>query len=186
MHLHKVIPLGSGLGGGSADGAFTIKMMNELFSLKLTNDQMQLYASQLGSDCAFFIANKASVATGRGEILSPVDVDLSMYKIVLINPGIMISSAWAFSNILPAAPGTPIRKILKQPVNEWKHELVNDFEVPVFREYPELNKIKTELYKRGALYASLSGSGSTVFGVFEKGNSVDKSGWDNYFSRTIE
>jgi 4-diphosphocytidyl-2-C-methyl-D-erythritol kinase len=145
-------------------------MMNELFVLKLTDDQMQLYASQLGSDCAFFIANKASVATGRGEILSPVDVDLSLHKIVLVNPGIMINSSWAFSKILPAAPTIPVHEILKQPVHEWKKELVNDFEVPVFSEYPELKKIKTELYKQGAVYASLSGSGSTVFGVFEDEN----------------
>jgi len=180
IHLHKVIPMGSGLGGGSANGAFSIKILNRLFDLKLTNEQMLFYASQLGSDCPFFILGKPSFATGRGEVLTPADIDLSRYKIVVVNPRIVIKTEWAFSKVLPMTPAASVHEILAQPIAVWQKELINDFEAPVFEYYPEIKKIKKDLYEQGALYASLSGSGSTIFGIFEKERTIDDSKWNNY------
>ena len=169
IHLHKAISMGAGLGGGSADGAFMLSMLNKKFQLNLSEEQLINYASQLGSDCPFFIINKPCFATGRGEILSPVQIDLSGYKIVLINPGIHISTKEAFSNLLPALPQKRIPEIIKQPISTWKDELVNDFEKNVFVQFPTIKEIKDRLYNEGAIYASMTGSGSTVFGIFEGG-----------------
>ncbi len=168
IHLHKTIPMGAGLGGGSADGAFTLKLLNEKFDLGLSTDQLINYALQLGSDCPFFIVNKPSMATGRGEILEPLPIDLSAYKFVIVNPGIHINTGWAFSQITPAFPEKSIAAIITQPVEKWKEELKNDFEEPVFKNHSEIKSIKEELYKQGAVYASMSGSGSTVYGIFKK------------------
>ncbi|MEP6616512.1 MAG: 4-(cytidine 5'-diphospho)-2-C-methyl-D-erythritol kinase [Ginsengibacter sp.] len=185
MHLHKVIPIGSGLGGGSADAAFVITMMNKLFDLQLTKNQMLEYASQLGSDCAFFMINRPAYASGRGELLSRSMIDLSSYKIVLVNPGIMISTSWAFSKVEPAVPEVLVQDILQQSIAHWKKQLKNDFEFPVFAEYPMIKEIKEDLYRQGALYASLSGSGSTVFGIFEKEASINARNWKDYFYKVI-
>jgi 4-diphosphocytidyl-2-C-methyl-D-erythritol kinase len=168
MHLHKTIPMGAGLGGGSADGAFALQLLNTKFELQLSQQQLINYALQLGSDCPFFIMNKPCFATGRGEILEPVALDLSAYKIAIINPGIHVNTGWAFSQLTPALPAKSIKQIITQPVQTWKHELKNDFEDVVFAAHPSIKSIKETLYNEGALYAAMSGSGSTVFGIFDK------------------
>ncbi len=168
MHLHKAIPMGAGLGGGSADGAFTLQLLNTKFQLGISEAQLAGYAAQLGSDCPFFIANKPCLAAGRGEILTPLPLNLSAYDIVLVHPGIHINTGKAFSQITPALPVKSIEQIIQQPIHTWKAELVNDFEQPVFTAHPEIAAIKSQLYQNNALYAAMSGSGSTVFGIFEK------------------
>lgn len=168
IHLHKAIPMGAGLGGGSADAAFMLKLLNEKFKLNLSTTQLINYALQLGSDCPFFIINKPCLATGRGEVLEELAVDLSVYKIVLINPGIHINTGWAFSNIRPVQPKKSVKEIVQQPVETWKNELENDFEAPVFVAHPQIKAIKESLYQQGAIYAAMSGSGSTVFAIFEQ------------------
>lgn len=184
MHLHKVIPLGAGLGGGSADAAFTLKLLNEKFKLNLQNEQLLNYALQLGSDCPFFIINKPCFATGRGEILKPINVDLSNYKIMLINLDIHISTRDAFSKIIPAKPKVSVKEIIAQPVETWKDNLYNDFEIPVFESYPEIKKIKEDLYDNGAVYASMSGSGGTVYALFKKDKTIKYQ--HNYFYKVIK
>jgi 4-diphosphocytidyl-2-C-methyl-D-erythritol kinase len=185
MYLYKTIPSGAGLGGGSADAAFTVKLFSEKFHLNLSNKQFADYALQLGSDCPFFIINKPCFASGRGELLRPVDINLSRYKIILVNPGIAIHTAHAFSQVTPALPAKPVKEIIMQPVTEWKEQLKNDFEEPVFKQHPEIKKIKDELYRTGAVYASMSGSGSTVYGVFEKEKKVNLSFPSHYFIREL-
>jgi len=168
MHLHKTIPMGAGLGGGSADGAFSLKLLNEKFQLNLSTDQLINYALQLGSDCPFFILNTPCYAEGRGEKLSPINLDLSNYQFLIINPGIHINTGWAFSQIQPKQPVKFIKEIITQPIETWKNELFNDFEEAVFDAYPEIRSIKENLYSQGAVYSSMTGSGSTVFGIFNK------------------
>ncbi len=168
MHLHKVIPMGAGLGGGSADGAFALALINQLCSLHLSQQQLLDYALQLGSDCPFFVLNKPCMATGRGEILEPIELDLSDYQFVLVNPGIHIPTAFAFSQITPNKPAQSVADIVKLPVAQWKELLANDFEKSVVQSHPEIASIKKELYEYGAVYASMTGSGSTVYGLFPK------------------
>jgi 4-diphosphocytidyl-2-C-methyl-D-erythritol kinase len=168
IHLHKNIPAGGGLGGGSADGAFTLKLLNQKFDLGLSTHQLVNYALQLGSDCPFFIINKPCLSTGRGEFLEPVPVDLSGYKLVIVNPGIHVSTAEAFSLLTPTLPSKSIKEIVKQPVEAWAAELKNDFEKPVFMKHPEIESIKSRLFESGAIYSSMTGSGSTVYGLFSR------------------
>lgn len=172
MHLHKTIPTGAGLGGGSADAAFTLLLLNKIVALNLSTSQLINYALQLGSDCPFFIINKPCLATGRGEILEPVTIDLSAYTFVIVNPGIHINTGWAFAQLVQVSNISKMldtcKQIIHQPIQTWKNELSNDFEKPVFENYPEIKTIKEKLYESGAVYASLSGSGSTVYGVFKK------------------
>jgi 4-diphosphocytidyl-2-C-methyl-D-erythritol kinase len=184
MHLHKSIPLGAGLGGGSADGAFTLKLLNDKFKLNLSNEQLIKYALQLGSDCPFFIINKPCFATNRGELLKEIKIDLPNYQILIVNPGIHINTGWAFSEITPALPKHSIEAIIQQPIITWKSDLLNDFEIPVFEKYPAIKSIKEQLYKNGAIYASMSGSGSSVFGIFEKDNLPDMPFPTTYFVRS--
>jgi 4-diphosphocytidyl-2-C-methyl-D-erythritol kinase len=185
MHLHKVIPAGAGLGGGSADGAFTLRLLNKKFNLGLSEGQLLNYALQLGSDCPFFITNKPAYATGRGEKLEPVNLDLSDFSIVLINPGIHINTGWAFSRITPSPRNDELKKIIAFTPIEWKELLYNDFEVPVFEAYPVIRKLKELLYSKGAVYASMTGSGSTVFGLFEKPFTPQLELPSYYFMKTI-
>ncbi len=145
MHLHKAVPPGAGLGGGSADAAFTLKLINNQFHLNIPEKSLFDYASQLGSDCAFFLLNKPALAKGRGEIIYEVSVSLKEYKIVLVNPGIHIGTPEAFKNVRPSIPLKKIEKIIFQPVETWKNELTNDFEKYVFEKYPEIQKIKMAL-----------------------------------------
>ncbi|HRH47499.1 MAG TPA: 4-(cytidine 5'-diphospho)-2-C-methyl-D-erythritol kinase [Panacibacter sp.] len=172
MHLHKVIPMGAGLGGGSADGAFTLLLLNKKYQLNLSTAQLINYALQLGSDCPFFIINKPCFGKGRGEILEQIDLQLSAYKFVIVNPGIHINTAWAFSQITPAPPAQSLKENILRPVETWKNNLVNDFEKPVLQQYPQLQVIKDQLYNSGAAYAGMSGSGSTFFGIFKKTQTV--------------
>lgn len=184
MHLHKVIPVGAGLGGGSADAAFALQLLNEIFKLNLKTEQLLEYALQLGSDGPFFIIDKSCFATGRGEILEPVHIDLTNYKILIVNPGIHIDTKWAFSKIIPQERKVAVKEIVTQPIETWKAQLQNDFEIPVFTEYPAIEKIKSNLYELGAAYASLSGSGSSVYGLFSKEKKVEyKEG--KYFQKLI-
>jgi len=168
MHLHKAIPAGAGLGGGSADAAFTLILLNKQFGLNLSASQLINYAVQLGSDCPFFIFNQPYFATGRGEILEQLTINLSSYKFIIVNPGIHINTANAFLGITPTLPARSVKEIIQQPGETWKNELINDFEKTIFGQHPEIETIKKKLYEGGAFYASLSGSGSTVFGIFEK------------------
>lgn len=168
MHLHKTIPMGAGLGGGSADAAFTLQLLNKKYSLGLGIDQLKKYALELGSDCPFFLINKPCFASGRGEILEEIAVDLSAYKILVINPGIHISTKWAFASIKPAATGSNLKELVTLPVQQWSGKISNDFEAPVFKEYPEIAAIKSKLTDYGAIYSAMSGSGSSIYGIFEK------------------
>jgi 4-diphosphocytidyl-2-C-methyl-D-erythritol kinase len=186
MHLHKTIPMGAGLGGGSADGAFALQLLSKKFSLNLSTPKLLNYALQLGSDGPFFIINTPSLATGRGEILEPINIDLSAYQIILINPGIHINTGWAFTHLTPAVPEKTIATIIAQPIATWKEELKNDFEKPVFEKYPEIKNIKAHLYDSGAVYAAMSGSGSTIFGIFEKDIALPQFSNTNYFVRAIK
>ena len=186
MHLHKVIPMGAGLGGGSSDAAFTLQLLNEKFKLHLKTQQLIDYALQLGSDCPFFIINKPCFATGRGEILQQIDINLTNYKIMIINPGIHSDTKWAFSKIIPKEPKISILQIISQPIETWKDQLLNDFEAPLITEYPQIKEIKEALYQKGAVYASLSGSGSCVFGIFTKEKNLNYKQGNNYFHKVIE
>lgn len=184
VHLHKVIPSGAGLGGGSADAAFMLKLLNDKFKLNLSTLQLLNYSLQLGSDCPFFIINKPCFATGRGEILEEIPLDLSPYKIVLVNPRIHVNTGWAFSQTRPQLPERSIKEIASKPIVSWKDELKNDFEAVVSAAYPKIKEIKEDLYRQGALYASMSGSGSTVFGIFDKATPIGSFGND-YFQKII-
>ena len=168
MHLHKNIPMGAGLGGGSSDGTAALIMLNQQFDLGLNEQQLIDYASQLGSDCPFFVYNKACHASGRGEILTPINLDLSNYQFLLVHPGVHIATAWAFQQLNPNTKSESIRSIIEKPITDWKNTLINDFETPVFKAEPTLSVIKDQLYQLGAIYASMSGSGSSLFGIFPK------------------
>jgi 4-diphosphocytidyl-2-C-methyl-D-erythritol kinase len=171
IHLHKHIPMGAGLGGGSSDGTAVLKLINEQFNLGLNNNQLLNYAAQLGSDCPFFVYANACHATGRGEILKPVECDLSNFTIALLHPSIHVSTAWAFSQLNPHAKQKSIQQIVAQPIETWRSELVNDFEAPIFSAHPILSELKSFLYQQGAIYASMSGSGSSLYGIFPKDKS---------------
>lgn len=167
MHLHKAIPIGAGLGGGSSDGAFTLLLLNKELKLNLTTEQLLAYALRLGSDCPFFIINRPCYATGRGEILEEINIDLDNYHFVVVNPGIHVSTAEAFRDILIANETKPsLKAIVGQPIAEWKNILENAFEASVFKKHPELKEIKKRLYESGAEYASMSGTGSSLYGIF--------------------
>lgn len=168
MHLHKIIPHGAGLGGGSSDGANALILLNQIFQLNLSSEQLKKYALALGSDCPYFIEPKPMLGTGRGEVLDRVSIDLSGKHLVLIKPDAHVSTAEAYSGVIPREPSTPLRDVIARPIDEWRHEVINDFEKSVFINHPEIADIKESLYLKGALYASMSGSGSTVYGIFEK------------------
>ena len=185
IHLLKSVPIGAGLGGGSADAAFLLRMLIEKFNLLVSPEKLHQYAIRLGSDCPFFLINQPRIATGRGEILEEITLDLSPYKIILVNPGIRVNTAWAFSLITPGIPETGIKEVISKPVESWKNKLKNDFESPVFSEFPEIKFIKDELYKQGAVYAAMSGSGSTVFGIFDKNSSLSLFAGKNYLIKII-
>lgn len=166
IHLHKTIPFGAGLGGGSSDAAFTIKLLNEYFNLGLDLAQLEKYASLLGADCSFFIFNKPAFASGIGDQLKPVEIDLSDYEILIVKPKVAVNTSVAYRNIKPANPSFSLQELNKISIEEWKNLVVNDFEKTVFPTYPEIQNLKEVLYEMGAIYASMSGSGSAVFGVF--------------------
>jgi 4-diphosphocytidyl-2-C-methyl-D-erythritol kinase len=168
MYLHKAIPMGAGLGGGSADGAFALQLLNDKFQLNLSREKLLDYSLQLGSDCPFFIINKPCFAKGRGELLQSIQLDLSAWSFLVVHPGVHINTGWAFSQLTPAPSPQPLQEIIQQPVDTWRNTLKNDFEAPVCKHHPEMQAIKDRLYNAGALYASMTGSGSCFFGIFTK------------------
>ena len=166
IHLLKHIPTGSGLGGGSSDAAHTLIMLNEMFELDISIARLQKLAAKIGSDCAFFIQNKPAIGTGRGDILAHFELDLSGYEIRLLHPGIQIPTHQAYDLVTPLDGRPSLREIIKMPVSDWKDNLFNDFEKPVFKKYSIIETLKQKMYSEGAAYAAMSGSGSTVFGIF--------------------
>ena len=185
IYLHKIIPIGAGLGGGSADGAFALDALNDMFQLFLDSALLEEYAAQLGSDCPFFIRNKPVMAFEKGNVFGSVEADLSGKKLVLVYPEVHVSTAEAYSRIVPHNPEQSVKEILEnEPVENWKDKLVNDFEKSVFELYPQVRELKESLYQAGALYASMSGSGSSVYGIFEPG--ADTSGVANEFAQRWE
>ncbi len=168
MHLHKIVPIGAGLGGGSADAAFALKLLNEKFALGLSPDQMEGYARPLGSDCAFFVRNEPVYCVEKGDVFEEISLSLKGYAAVLVYPNLAISTAEAYAGIRPRRPEVPLRALLETPVAEWRRAVRNDFEESLFPKYPVLEKLKAELYEQGAVYASMSGSGSTIYGIFEQ------------------
>lgn len=166
INLHKVIPIGAGLGGGSADAAFTLKLLNSKFDLKINNAKLIDYARCLGSDCAFFIENTPKYCFGKGDEFEPVALDLSAYRLVIVYPNLHISTPEAYSGVVPKPSNMALKELVKMPIGEWKGNIKNDFEDSLFIKYPVLESIKQALYEKGALYASMSGSGSTIYGIF--------------------
>ena len=186
IYLHKAIPMGAGLGGGSSDGAAALATLNKLFNLGLSKEQLIERAAFLGSDCPFFIINEPCFARGRGEILERIAIHLLPYKLIIVNPDIHVATAEVFSTINPVLPSKSIKQIVRQPIETWKNELTNDFEESVFKKYPDIKSIKDELYRLGAFYCAMTGSGSTVFGIFDKDSNVEPSFPSTYFVKTIQ
>ncbi len=168
IHMYKHIPTGAGLGGGSADAAFMIKLLNEKFKLNISVEKMEEYSAKLGADCAFFIQNKPVFASGIGNIFEPIQLSLKGYYLVLVKPDIFVSTKDAFAHIKPKKPTNSLKDIIRMPVETWRAVMKNDFEESVFVKYPEIAAIKDKLYDMGAIYASMSGSGSSVFGIFRE------------------
>jgi 4-diphosphocytidyl-2-C-methyl-D-erythritol kinase len=189
IQLHKVIPMGAGIGGGSADAAFLIRMLNDIFSIGMETEEMEQYAARLGSDCPFFIRNKQATGTGTGNILNPIDQDLSSLKILLVKPQVKVNTKEAYDWIDSIRAGTdekhhhPFLDGKGIPPEQWKVGLVNDFETPVFSRHPEIAKIKDILYQKGAAYASMSGSGAAVYGLFNE-MPEDLTGFEGCFTWT--
>lgn len=168
IFLHKAIPMGAGLGGGSANGAWMLRLLNDYCQLGIAQETMAAYALQLGSDCPFFIYNTPQFAAGRGELMTPVQLQLSDYELRVVCPGLHVSTRDAFAQIVPRPAPFNLRDIASLPVTEWKDHIHNDFETTVFRVHPQLAEIKEWLYAQGAVYASMSGTGSAVYGIFDK------------------
>jgi len=164
--LHKIIPAGAGLGGGSSDGSHTLRLLNELAGEPLNTETLLQLASELGSDCPFFIRNKPAFVTGRGEILEPISIDLQGNYLLLIHPRIHVPTAEAYKLVSPSAPVFSLTELPQLPLREWRDKVKNDFEAGIFRVHPEIQGIKEKLYAMGAIYASMSGSGSSVYGIF--------------------
>lgn len=178
IHLHKIIPMGAGLGGGSSDAAFTLMGLRDFFDLALTNEQLVPYAQQLGSDCAFFLSQQAQLGKGKGDELSPIARSLTGYHVLLIYPNFGISTQEAYAQVRPQAPTYDLTKCILLPIEQWNDCISNDFELSLFSKYPILAQIKQELYDQGAIYAAMSGSGSTLFGLFKK--EVDTNQWADF------
>lgn len=168
IHLLKKIPTGAGLGGGSSDAAFMLKLLNENYQIGLSNNELVELALQIGADCPFFLYNKPAFASGIGNQLEPIDLDLSGMYLLVVKPDVFISTKEAYSMITPKTPTLSLKDIVNRPLNEWKELMKNDFEDSIFKKYPQICKIKQQLYELGATYASMSGSGSSLYGIFNK------------------
>jgi 4-diphosphocytidyl-2-C-methyl-D-erythritol kinase len=166
IHLHKIIPPGAGLGGGSSDAACMIRTINKTFKISLGTDEMKDVVSGLGSDCPFFIDNLPAFATGRGEILRPLKPFFNGLHVMILNPGILISTHEAYENCEPSSPEIHLTDMISRPITEWRELIINDFEKTIFQKYPQIKNIKQALYNAGAIYSSMSGSGSSVYGIF--------------------
>ncbi|MFA0963077.1 4-(cytidine 5'-diphospho)-2-C-methyl-D-erythritol kinase [Roseivirga sp. BDSF3-8] len=180
IYLHKALPMGAGLGGGSADAAFALSCLNELYDLYLSDDIIELYAQDLGSDCPFFLYNRPMMARGRGEVLSPIDLDLSSWYMVIVHPGIHIGTREAYSGVAPGEPEGDLEAMLQTPVASWKDKVVNQFETSVFPKYPEIEAIRDKMYEHGAVYSSMTGSGSAVYGLFSEQTDIRAQFSDSY------
>ena len=180
IHLHKNIPFGAGLGGGSANAAYMIKLLNQKFNIGMSTEEMEGEVKKLGSDCAFFIKNKPAFAIEKGDKMNSIDLDLSGYHILLIKPDVHISTPEAYANIKPYKPETSLKELIKQPIENWKSIIKNDFEDSIFPKHPLLAEIKNELYDQGAIYAAMSGSGSSMFGLFKDEPNILPQ-WKKYF-----
>ena len=167
ISLYKQIPFGAGLGGGSSDAAFMLKALNEIVELKISPKKLEKFAAELGADCPFFIRNKPVFASGIGNIFTPVKLSLAGFWLILVKPDIFVSTPDAYAGANPTTPQTSLTELIKQPVEKWKDTIENDFETTVFKKHPHIGILKSELYKLGALYASMSGSGSSVYGIFK-------------------
>ena len=174
VHLYKGIPTQAGMGGGSSDCAYMLRLLNEQFGLGLSAQQLVDYAARLGADCAFFVESRPAYAEGIGELLQPVSLDLSGWFLAVVRPDIPVSTKEAFSLITPQRPAVNCKKIVAQPVESWRDQLVNDFEKSVFAIHPELAVVKQQLYDQGAVYAAMSGSGSSIFGMFRQPVSLEE------------
>ncbi len=172
IFLHKSIPSGAGLGGGSADAAFILRMLDEVYHINIGTQQLEDYAARLGADCAFFIQDKPAFATGIGDRLEPVELDLHGWQIVIVKPDIFVSTKEAFAGIRPQKPHMSLKDIIGMPVCQWRELMVNDFEESIFPQHPEIKAIKEAMYSWGAAYASMSGSGSSVYGLFAPNTSL--------------
>lgn len=188
-HLYKHIPSQAGLGGGSSDAAFMIRLLDERFRLNIGNPEMERYAAKLGADCAFFIEAEPSYAEGIGDVLMPVDGpkgNLDGYYLAVVKPDVAVSTKDAYAAITPKKPAKCCRDIVRQPIETWKDELVNDFEEPIFKMHPELASIKEKLYEQGAVYAAMSGSGSAIFGIFREEPKAVESSFDGKFAQVMK
>lgn len=172
IHLHKMIPFGAGLGGGSADGAFMIMLLNKEFALNMSHNEMHTMATKLGADCPFFLQNKPSFAAGIGDELEDIKLDLSGYHFALVKPTINVSTPEAYKGVKPQKSKHSLKELIQLPIDQWKHHIKNDFEKSVFKLYPEIGNIKMQMYDAGASYACMSGSGSSVFGIFKEDPSL--------------
>jgi 4-diphosphocytidyl-2-C-methyl-D-erythritol kinase len=168
MHLHKHIPVSAGLGGGSSDATHTLLLLDKIFNLGLKEKELEELATTLGSDCAFFVRNQPTLAKEKGNVFEEINLSLKNYFVVIVKPDIYVSTADAYKRITPSADRTPLKEIIDKPMVEWKELLINDFEKTVFKKYPEVKYVKDALYESGASYASMSGSGSSVYGIFTK------------------
>ncbi len=180
IHLHKIIPIGAGLGGGSSDATFTMIMLNKMFNLNISNEDMELFSAKLGTDCPFFLHNQTIFAHEKGDIFEKLKNQSKQYFIVLIKPKIHVNTTQAYSWIKPVKRKASLKELIMQPIESWKENIFNDFEIPVFEKYPAIKNIKARLYKLGAIYASMSGSGSTVYGIFE-----DEKHLNTYFRSSV-
>lgn len=168
IHLHKTIPSGAGLGGGSSDATFTLKVLNEMFELGINTEELKKLAVQLGADCPFFIDNTPSFISGIGDVIEPANIDLSGYYIAVVKPDLHVPTAAAYKNVTPMMPGLTIGEIMRKDISYWPEFLTNDFEKSVFDEYPEIEEIKRKLNSKGALYVAMSGSGSAVYSIHKR------------------
>ena len=168
IHLHKKIPIGAGLGGGSSDGAFVLKGLNDLFKLNISNEILKDLALELGADCPFFIENEPKYITGIGDLMENIKLDLSMYEIRLVDSKIHINTKNSYSNIVPKSQKLKLSELIRRPVRFWKDLITNDFEQIVFKNHPKLSKVKENLYAKGAVFSSMTGTGSTIYGLFKK------------------
>lgn len=176
IHLHKNIPFGAGLGGGSADGAFMLTALNQYFELGASTAELKEIAAVLGADCAFFINNKPSFASGIGNVLEPGHIDLTGYHLSVVVPDVHVSTPEAYRMMKPCYPEVRLREALAYPIEQWRDVVVNDFEAPVFERHPIVKEVKELMYQQGAVYASMSGSGSSVFGIFKQKTEIDVDG----------
>lgn len=186
VHLHKILPMGAGIGGGSSNGAFALKLINQVLHLGLTNAQLAVYAEKLGSDCPFFIENQPVFCYEKGTRFAATSLSLKGKFVIMVNPGIHISTAEAYAGITPRKPEISVKEIVRKPLGEWRNLLVNDFEPPLLAKYPLIGIIKEKFYTHGALYASMTGSGSTVYGIWDHRVDIhslfpDFTYWSGYF-----